>query len=66
MRSFFNEKRSGMYFYQGGVIVVSWFEQRKPNKILGVNKFSIFYFTKIKTDRFPTLKASHNNIKNGP
>ena len=58
MSSFFYETKSGNYFYQKSVIIVSYFEllcnypkrpQRKNYKIQGVNRFSKFYFTKIKT-----------------
>ena len=62
MSYFFYESKSGISFYQESVIIVSWFKllcnypkrlQRKHYEILGVNRFSIFYFTKIKTDGTP-------------
>ena len=54
---FFYETKSGNYFYEESVIIVSYFEllcnhpkrlQRKNYEIQGVNRFSKFYFTKIK------------------
>ena len=62
MPSFFYEKKSGISFYQITVIIVTCFKllcsypkrpQRKHYKILGVNRVSVFYFTKIKTDGTP-------------
>merc|ERR1712212_676184 len=58
MSYFFHETKSGIYFYQRSGIIVSYFEllrnypkrpQRKSYEIQGVNRFSKFYFTKIKT-----------------
>ena len=57
MSSFFYETKSGIYFYQGCVIIVPYFEllcnhpkrpQRENYEIQGVNRFSNFYFCKIK------------------
>ena len=60
--SFFSETKSGIYFYQGCVIIVPYFEllcnypkipQRKNYEIQGVNRVSKFYFRKIKTVGIP-------------
>ena len=68
MSTFFYETKSGIYFYQRSVIIVSYFEllcnypkrpQRKNYEIQGVNRFSKFYFTKIKTVGTPPLKQKH-------
>ena len=71
MSSFFYETKSGIYFYQGSLIIVSYFEllcnypkwpQTKNYKIQGVNRFSKFYFTKIKTVGTPTLNTSNPSL----
>ena len=60
--SFFYETKSGIYFYQISLIIVNWFYLlcRYPNiskikyyEIQGVYRFSVFYFTKLKTDGTP-------------
>ena len=71
MSSFFYETKSGIYFYQGCVIIVPYFEllcnypkrpQRKNYKIQGVNRFSKFYFTKIKMVGTTPLKVKRKKI----
>merc|ERR1739842_273832 len=67
MSFFFHETKSGIYFHQRIGIIVSYFEllcnypkrlQRKTYEIQGVNRFSEFYFTKIKNGLGPPpLKA---------
>ena len=63
--NFFYETKSGIYFYQRSVIIVSYFEllcnypkrpQRKNYEIHWVNRFSKFYFIKMKTVWTPPLK----------
>ena len=68
MSSFFYETKSGIYFYQGCVIIVPYIEllynypkkpQTKNYEIKGVNRFSKFYFTKIKTVGTPPLNRKN-------
>ena len=71
MSSIFHEAKSSICFYQKSVIILSYFEilcnypkrpQRTNYEIQGVNRFSKFYFTKIKTVGTPPLNHLNNFV----